>query len=62
MKFFKNKISIVQYKNNDSFTKKISSACDARVIWGGDKTVNEIRNFKLQEIRRYFLLIDILYV
>ncbi len=49
MKFFKNKISIVQYKNNDSFTKKISSACDARVIWGGDKTVNEIRNFKLQE-------------
>ena len=49
MKFFKNRISIVQYKNNETFTKRISSICDARVIWGGDKTVNEIRSYKLQE-------------
>ena len=49
MKFFKNRISIVQYKNNESFTKRISSICDARVIWGGDKTVSEIRSYKLQE-------------
>ena len=35
-------------KNNE-FTKKISSICDARLIWGGDKSVNEIRKFKTKE-------------
>ena len=49
IKFFKNRITIVQYKDNDLFTKHLSSICDARVIWGGDKTINELRNFKLQE-------------
>ena len=24
------------------------SFCDARIIWGGDDTINEIRNFKLK--------------
>jgi hypothetical protein len=49
IKFFKNRIIIIQYKDNDLFTKYISSICDARIVWGGDKTVNELRNFKLQE-------------
>ena len=38
-------ISIVRYSDNDDFTKKISSQCNARLIWGGDKTISTIRSF-----------------
>ena len=33
----------IEYNNKDEITKKISSICDGRVIWGGNKTVNEVR-------------------
>ena len=42
-------ISIVRYSNNDKFTEKISSFCKARLIWGGNETIKNIRMFKLQE-------------
>jgi len=42
-------ILIVRYSNNDSYTKKFSSICNARLIWGGDKSINNIRKFSLQE-------------
>ncbi len=42
-------ISIVRYKDNDDFTKKISSICNARIIWGGDKSISSIREFPLKE-------------
>ena len=42
-------ISIVRYSNNDSLTKKFSSMCNARLIWGGDNSINNIRKFSLQE-------------
>ena len=42
-------ISIVRYKNNDKFTKKISSLCNARIVWGGDKSISSIRKFPLNE-------------
>jgi hypothetical protein len=45
----KNKIKIVRYSNNDEYTKNISSICDARLIWGGNNSINQIRNFKLKE-------------
>lgn len=45
----KKMISIIQYSQNDSYTKKISSICDARLIWGGNETINNIREFKIQE-------------
>ena len=45
----KKMISIVKYSNNEIYTKKISSICNARLIWGGDETVKKIRNFKIQE-------------
>ena len=45
-------INIVRYQNNDEFTKSISSKCDGRLIWGGDKTINEIRKFPMKEISR----------
>ncbi len=48
-KKIKNLISIVKYKDNDNFTKKISSMCNARIIWGGDKSISNIRQFPLME-------------
>ena len=38
-------LSIVRYSDNDEFTKKISNQCNARLIWGGDKTISTIRSF-----------------
>ena len=31
------------------FYKKFSMKCNARLIWGGDKTINNIRNLELNE-------------
>ncbi len=45
----KKMISVVRYSDNPEFTKKISSICNARLIWGGDESIKNIRNFKLQE-------------
>ncbi len=42
-------ISIVRYTNNDSYTKKFSSICNARLIWGGNESINNIRKFSIQE-------------
>ena len=39
----KNSNCFIQYNNVTEVTKKISSLCDARVIWGGDKTINDVR-------------------
>ena len=39
----------IQYNNKDEITKKISSICDGRVIWGGNKTVNDIRKMWIPE-------------
>jgi hypothetical protein len=47
--FLKNKITIIRYKNNDLLTKKFSMNCNARLIWGGDKTINDIKSFKTNE-------------
>ena len=33
----------IQYDEKIENTKKISSICDCRVIWGGDETINQIR-------------------
>ena len=43
----KNMIAIVRYySNNDSLTKKFSAICDGRLIWGGDKTIADIKKFE----------------
>ena len=39
----------IQYNDKDEITKKISSICDGRVIWGGNKTVNDIRKMWIPE-------------
>lgn len=33
----------IEYSSNEKITKDLSSICDTRIIWGGDKTINEIR-------------------
>jgi len=33
------------YLTDSRFTKETSSICDGRVVWGSDKTINEIRKF-----------------
>ena len=42
-RIYKKSNSFIQYTDKEEITKFISSKCDARVIWGGDKTINEIR-------------------
>ncbi len=41
----KNNNYFIEYDNivNDALTHKISSICDGRVVWGSDKTVNDIK-------------------
>ena len=41
----KNMISIVRYGDNNQLTKKFSSLCDGRLIWGGDNTIANIKKF-----------------
>jgi hypothetical protein len=42
----KNMIAIIRYSNNDIITKKFSELCDARLIWGGNKTISDIKKFE----------------
>ena len=46
---FIEKITIIRYNNDDTITKKFSMICDARLIWGGDKTINDLKSFKTHE-------------
>ncbi|MFI7618511.1 acyl-CoA reductase [Nonomuraea terrae] len=38
---------IVSYDRSDAVTSALSAACDLRVVWGGDRTVLEIRRHPL---------------
>ncbi len=39
----KKKVCIIRYNQNKDITDFFSSICNARVIWGGDSTIQEIR-------------------
>ncbi len=39
----------LKFDRESSILKEVSETCDARVIWGGDKTIQEIRKFKTPE-------------
>ena len=45
----KNSNFFIQYEGKVENTQKISSICDGRVIWGGDKTINEVRKIWIPE-------------
>jgi len=38
-------ISLVQYDRSDSISKAISAISDARLIWGGDATIQNFKNY-----------------
>ena len=42
-KVISERIILVKYSRSDSATEHFSSNCDVRVIWGGDETINQIR-------------------
>jgi len=42
----KDMIAVLRYESgNELVTKKYSLMCDARLIWGGDQTINDIKKF-----------------
>ena len=48
-KIFNNFLKIIQYDNNNEvITAEISRMSDARIIWGGDKTIEKIKKFELK--------------
>ncbi len=38
---------IVRYAHNDIITKELSSICDLRIIWGGNRTIEAIRKAEI---------------
>ncbi len=38
---------IIRYPHSDDITSKLSSICDIRIIWGGDRTIADIRRAPL---------------
>ncbi len=48
-KILKDSNIFINYEDKDENTKKISSICDGRVIWGGDNSINEIRKTWIPE-------------
>ncbi len=43
-----NRILLVSYDRNSHATKLFSRDCDVRIIWGGDETINKVRENLLQ--------------
>lgn len=41
--------AFVQYSQNDEITKVFSGKCAARIIWGGDQTINNLRKLPISE-------------
>jgi len=40
-----NKLLLVRYDNSDSISAMLSKEVEARIIWGGDKTINKFKTF-----------------
>ncbi len=43
---FQDYISIVSYERNDEINETFSKAVDGRIIWGGDKTIEQFKGYK----------------
>ncbi|UCC79609.1 MAG: acyl-CoA reductase [Candidatus Zixiibacteriota bacterium] len=54
----KNRFLIIQYERNDEITGHFSSACDVRVIWGGDETIKRIRQIPLDPTATELIFAD----
>ena len=44
---FSNRLYLVKYSRESSATEFLSKLCDIRIIWGGDKTIEDIRKFPI---------------
>ena len=40
-------ICIMRYEHSDEITGYLSSICDVRIIWGGDRTIEQIRRYPI---------------
>lgn len=45
--FIKNSTYFVRYPHNQTITDYFSSTCDARIIWGGDSTIKQIKKSEI---------------
>lgn len=43
----KHYICIIRYDHSDEITAYISSKCDVRIIWGGNRTIEQIRKYPI---------------
>jgi hypothetical protein len=43
---------MISYERDDAITAALSAACDLRVIWGGDRSVTEIRKHPIAPLAR----------
>ena len=46
--FIINRLCLFQYNRSDKISNYLSSTVDARLIWGGDETINQFRKYKVQ--------------
>ena len=42
---FKSKICLIRYEKSNEISEFLSNKSDARIIWGGDKTINQFKKF-----------------
>ena len=40
-----NKLLLIRYDNSDTISSLLSKDVEARIIWGGDKTINKFKTF-----------------
>tara|TARA_X000000950_G_scaffold287121_1_gene398247 strand:+ start:667 stop:1854 length:1188 start_codon:yes stop_codon:yes gene_type:complete len=41
-----NRLLLIKYDNSDLISSELSKEMDARIIWGGDNTINKFKSFK----------------
>ena len=51
-------IKIIRYSKNEDFTKNISLISDARLVWGGNKTIKEAKTFATKPNNRDLYFAD----
>lgn len=54
----KNMSNFILYDKNKKYTENLSKICDLRVIWGGDETINQIRNFPIKPSSKEMVFSD----
>jgi len=53
-----NRMVFIRYGHDDTITSALSALCDARLVWGGDETVEHIRSIPLPSLAREMSFAD----